>query len=107
MTRIAADQPLVTLINVFTVAPDRQQELVDLLDEATRSTMVNLDGFISANIHKSPGRRARDQLPQWRSREHFEAMLRQPDAIPRMQACAALADSAEPHLYEVASVHNR
>jgi len=107
MTRIAVDQPLVTLINVFTVAPDRQQQLVDLLNEATRTTMVRLDGFISANIHKSLDGARVTNYAQWRSREDFQAMLRHPEAVPHMQACAALAESAEPHLYEVASVHNR
>jgi hypothetical protein len=102
MTRIAADQSLVTLINVFTVAPERQQQLV----EATRTTMVKLDGFISANIHKSlDGVRVTNY--EWRTRADFEAMLGHPEAIPHMQACAALAESVEPHLYDVASVHNR
>jgi quinol monooxygenase YgiN len=107
MTRIAADQSLVTLINVFTVAPERQQQLVDLLDEATRTTMVKLDGFISASIHKSLDGVRVTNYAQWRSRADFEAMLRHPEAIPHMQACAALAESVEPHLYDVASVHNR
>ena len=35
MTRISQDQDVVTLINVFTVAPEDQQRLVDLLVEAT------------------------------------------------------------------------
>jgi hypothetical protein len=35
MTRISQDQDAVTLINVFTVAPEDQQRLVDLLVEAT------------------------------------------------------------------------
>jgi hypothetical protein len=36
MTTIAKDNDVVTLINVFTVEPEHQQRLVDVLVEATR-----------------------------------------------------------------------
>src|SRR5262249_30407728 len=42
-----------TLINVFTVAPERQRELVDLLIDATEQVIQHVPGFISANIHAS------------------------------------------------------
>lgn len=50
MTRIATDQHLVTLVNVFTVAPDRQQALVDLRVAATEQTMCHQPAYVSANI---------------------------------------------------------
>jgi hypothetical protein len=34
-TAIDADQDVATLINVFTVSPGRQQQLVEILEEAT------------------------------------------------------------------------
>lgn len=52
MTTISKDNRYVTLINVFTVEPDRQQQLVDLLIHATETAMRHLPGFISANIHR-------------------------------------------------------
>ncbi len=58
MTRIAKGAKCVTLINVFTVEPAKQQRLVEILVEATESTMRSLPGFISANIHKEPRRHA-------------------------------------------------
>ena len=36
----------VTLINVFTVAPERQQQLVDLLTSATEGSVRNAPGFM-------------------------------------------------------------
>ena len=42
-----------TLINVFTVQPERARELADLLTAATEDVMQHIDGFISANIHLS------------------------------------------------------
>jgi hypothetical protein len=43
----------VTLINVFTVDPARQEELVRVLDEATDKVIKHSPGFVSANIHPS------------------------------------------------------
>jgi len=37
MTYISQDQDVTTLINVFTVAPENQQRLLDLLADATRA----------------------------------------------------------------------
>src|SRR5258705_13019049 len=69
-----------TLINVFSVAPDHQEELAHLLIEATEHTMRHLPGFISANIHTSFDGRHVVNYAQWRSRDAFEAMLRNADA---------------------------
>jgi quinol monooxygenase YgiN len=100
---IRAGAEMVTLINVFSVAPDRQQELANLLIEATDQTMRHQPGFISANIHTSLDGRHVVNYAQWRSRDAFEAMLRNPDARPHMARAAALA-SFDPILCEVAHV---
>jgi hypothetical protein len=47
---IDPDNPIMTLINVFTVDPDKQQQLINLLDAATEKAMKAQLGFISANI---------------------------------------------------------
>ena len=100
---IRAGAEIFTLINVFSVAPDRQQELATLLIEATERTMRHQPGFISANIHTSLDGRHVVNYAQWRSRDAFEAMLRSPDAGPHMTRAAALA-SFDPILCEVAHV---
>ena len=101
MTEISVDTNAVTLINVFTVEPDQQEKLVDLLIEATRDTMQRIDGFVSANIHKSADGVRVTNYAQWRSAAHFEAMLQNPAARPHMQAAAKIATSFDAHLYEV------
>src|ERR1700687_5931394 len=100
---IRAGAEIFTLINVFSVAPDRQRELATLLIEATEQTMRHQPGFISANIHTSLDGRHVVNYAQWRSRDAFEAMLRSPDARPHMTRAAALA-SFDPILCEVAHV---
>jgi quinol monooxygenase YgiN len=78
MTTIAKGTRCVTLINVFVVDPQKQQRLMDLLVEATETTMRDLPGFISANIHKSLDGTRVANYAQWRSREDFQAMLQNP-----------------------------
>jgi hypothetical protein len=51
MTMIAKGARCVTLINVFTLEPAKQHQLVVLLIHATEVTMKHLP--TSANIHKS------------------------------------------------------
>jgi len=48
MTTITTNKNMVTLINVFTVQPENQQRLVDLLTEATKLAMKKQPGYISA-----------------------------------------------------------
>jgi quinol monooxygenase YgiN len=91
MSTIEARRQLLTLVNVFTVDPGRQQELVDLLSDATEQTMKHLPGFVSANIHRSLDGKRVVNYAQWESREAFEAMRSNPDAVPHMKAAAALA----------------
>ena len=50
---IEKGRSVLTLINIFTVEPEKQQKLVALLIEATEQTMKNMPGFVSANIHRS------------------------------------------------------
>ena len=46
MVTISKDNDVVTLINVFTVAPEDQQRLVDVLVDATQAVMRKQQGFI-------------------------------------------------------------
>lgn len=103
MTTIETRREVLTLVNVFTVAPENQQKLVDLLVEATEQTMRRLPGFISANIHKSYDGRRVVNYAQWRSREDFEAMLKNQKAVPHMKHAAELAEF-DPILCEVVHV---
>jgi len=98
-------EPL-TLINVFTVEPARQRELVALLERATHETMCRLDGFVSASIHRSLDGKRVINYAQWRNHAAFEAMQQRPEAQVHMKAAAALA-SFDPILCEVSSTSDR
>lgn len=103
-TTIATGETLATLINVFIVTRQTQQQLVDLLAEATEQVMRHRAGFISADIYASLDGTRVASYAQWRSCEDFQAMLDDPIAQEHM--CAAALADAEPHLYQVASVHH-
>ena len=100
MITISKDNRVVTLINVFTVEPENQQRLVDMLVEATEKTMKNLSGFVSANIHKSTDGVRVANYAQWRSPEDFVAMLKNPEATAHMKPIMEIA-KFDAHLYEV------
>jgi quinol monooxygenase YgiN len=103
---ISPENNVVTLINVFTVAPEHQERLIDLLDRATEEVMRHLPGFVSANLHKSLDGTRVVNYAQWESRAAFEAMLANPEAQRHMAQALTFAHS-EPHLYEVARVIER
>jgi heme-degrading monooxygenase HmoA len=104
MVTIAKDNDVVTLINVFTVAPEDQQSLVDVLAHATRAVMRKQPGFVSANIHRSLDGTRVTNYAQWRTREAFETMLQDQEAAEHMGEAARIAQKFEPHLYEVSFV---
>ncbi|CAA9587770.1 hypothetical protein AVDCRST_MAG81-4244 [uncultured Synechococcales cyanobacterium] len=100
MTTISKDNKVVTLINVFTVEPENQQRLVEMLVEATENTMKDLPGFVSATIHHSADGVRVANYAQWRRREDFEAMLKNPEATAHMKPIIEIA-KFDAHLYEV------
>lgn len=107
MTVIDPDSDVLTLVNVFEVGPDRCDELVELLVEATEQTMAGLDGFVSANIHRSDDGTKVVNYAQWASRGAFEAMLAHPGAQPHMDAAARIADGFTPMLTEAVHTTSR
>lgn len=52
MPTISTERDLVTLANVLTVRPEKQQRLVDVLSE-TASIMNGIHGHVSSNVHES------------------------------------------------------
>src|SRR5439155_21906128 len=97
-TEIRAGTQVVTLINIFEVAPDRQAELVQLLERTTDEVMRHQPGFISSNIHRGLDGTRVANYAQWSSREAFDAMLANPDARREREALAKIGKGS-PFLY--------
>ncbi len=105
-TTIEAHANMATLINRFTVAPERQQELVDVLAQATEDVIRHRPGFIAANIHASVDGRYVLNYAQWESEDAFRAMLADPVCQEHMGRASGMAE-VDPGLYTVESVHHR
>ena len=100
MTTISTTKPVVTLINVFTVMPEKQQELVEVLIRALDEVLRHLPGYVSSNIHQSLDGTQVVDYAQWESQEAFEAIFTNPAAMAHIQQAAAIATAA-PQLYRV------
>lgn len=100
MTTIEINKDIVTLINVFTVDPSKQQVLVDALIETTKKVWHLQDGYISASIHKSRDRKKVVNYVQYKSKEAFDKRLDDPQAIVHMNKILSMA-KADGNLYDV------
>ena len=100
MTKLDPSDGHAVLINTFIVRPEKAEELVKVLAEATE-TMRTMAGFVSANLHVSRDRTRVVNYAQWRSDADFKAMLGNEDARPHIKAAADLAESYEPMVYSL------
>jgi heme-degrading monooxygenase HmoA len=103
---IVTGDEILTLINTFTCADVRQNELIDAIDRATREVFVKLDGFISASVHASLDRTRVINYVQWRSVEDFDNAELHADVRKNLDEIMAIAESADPRLFHVKAVHH-
>lgn len=106
MTTIAENAGLVTFINVFTVEPSNQQELLDILARATDTSVRDVPGFISAALHRSVDGTRVTMYGQWKSVEHYQhyqSMRSNPVTSPYVERVLAIA-KFDPGMYEVVKV---
>ncbi len=100
MTTISVQSGVITLINVFTVDPANQRRLIELLTEATEVSVRRAPGFVSASLHRSKDGTKVTMYAQWQSIDHYQAMRRDPVALPFLQQALTIA-KFEPGVYEV------
>ena len=104
MTTISASRKLVTLINVFTVEPENQRQLLELLARATETSVRHAPGFVSASLHRSLDGTKVTMYAQWRSVEDYQAMRENPAPLPYFQQALAIA-KFDPGMYEVVETY--
>jgi quinol monooxygenase YgiN len=104
MTTILPSRKLVTLINVFTVEPLNQRQLLELLARATETSVRHAPGFVSASLHRSLDETKVTMYAQWRSAEDYQAMRENPAPLPYLQQALAIA-KFDPGMYEVVETY--
>src|SRR5262245_51502812 len=92
-----------TAVNVFTVAPDHQARLVELLRHATDSSIRHVPGFVGAALHRSFDGTKVTMYAQWRTPEDYTRMRARSDASPFLAEALTFAHF-EPGFYEVTDV---
>ena len=102
LTITTGERPM-TVINVFTVAPPQQARLIELLTQATESSIRHLPGFAGAALHRSLDGTKVTMYAQWATPEDYDRMRAQPDASPILAEALSIAHF-DPGFYEVTRV---
>jgi quinol monooxygenase YgiN len=102
LTITAGDRPM-TVINVFTVATAEQGRLVELLTQATESSIRHIPGFVGAALHRSLDGTKVTMYAQWATSQDYDRMRARPDASPILAEALSMA-RFDPGFYEVTRV---
>ena len=98
---VSREGHLVTLINVFETKPEQQQALLDQLSRFAESVKEE-PGMIGAALHRSTDGTRVINYAQWRSEEDLDRFVKK--YREHMGALLLLAERADAHVYEVASL---
>jgi len=100
---IQTDSGLTTFINVFTIAPEQQQALLDLLKAQTDTSMRKQSGFINANFHRSlDGTRVVNYV-QWTDQRSSDIIHEDPEIMAGFAQYQQLNVKMDLRYYEVTS----
>ena len=80
--QISTTNPVVTVINVFSVEPKNQQQLIEQLKELSKNFVELQPGFVSANVHRSFDGNRVISYAQWKTKQDYQSIYANPDAMP-------------------------
>lgn len=99
MPTIAKNNDVITVIIIFAVEPERQQELVDTIIEFVEVVKYQ-PGFVSSSIHKSIDGVRVMNYAQWKSQEDYQAFINNSEIQNRGTKLSKF-QLHESHIYEV------
>jgi len=103
MPTISKGSVPLTLINVFTVKPEHQDELIALLKDVTEHRVRHCKGFVSASLHRGIDGTKVAMYAQWASLDDYNAMRKDAGSAGTMEKALQLG-TFEPGMYEVAEI---
>jgi quinol monooxygenase YgiN len=103
MPTISKGRAPITLINVFAVTPEKQNELIELLTDVTEQNVRHHKGFISASLHRGIDGKKVTMYAQWASVDDYETMRRNPGPAPALEQALKIA-TFDPGMYEVVEI---
>ena len=98
MPTISTNNELATVIAIFNVEPEKQQELLDNMSEFAK-TLKQQPSFVSANFHKSLDGLKVANYAQWKTKEDFENFIQNPQVLQK--ASKIIENNFDSHVYEV------
>lgn len=101
MPTIAKDNRVITVIIIFAVEPERQQELIEAIAEFLETAVKQQPGFVSSSIHKSLDGVRVMNYAQWQSQEDYKAFINN-SSVQSQGAKLANFHLLHSHVYEVA-----
>jgi heme-degrading monooxygenase HmoA len=102
-TKLIPNNGQLTLINTYTVQPDRAEELIEFLARATQETLRYVPGFISANLHRSFDRTKVVNYAQWVDAEATGAARQDSRVAELMRQQLQIAETFNPHAFTLRS----
>jgi len=98
MPTIATNNEVATVIIIFNVEPEKQQELLDTVAEFVK-TVNKQPGFVSANLHKSLDGLKVANYAQWKTIKDYENFINNSDV--QEKASKIKTNNPDSHIYEV------
>ena len=105
MATLSLDNSLTTVIIIFTVKPEQQQELIDTIKEFLE-TVQTLPGFVSASLHKSIDGVKVVNYAQWSSMDDFESFINNQEVKAKASKLFEF-DPPDTHVYEIVTSESK
>ena len=105
MATLSLDNSLTTVMVIFTVKPEQQQELIDTIKEFSE-TVKTQPGFVSANLHKSIDGVKVVNYAQWSSMDAYESFVNNQEV---QSQAGKLREFTPPdsHVYEIVTSESK
>ena len=100
MPTIAKNNDIITVIIIFAVEPERQQELVDNIVEFVEKGVKHQPGFVSSSIHKSIDGLRVMNYAQWKTHQDYQAFINN-SQLHQLGAKLSQFQIHESHIYEI------
>jgi quinol monooxygenase YgiN len=100
MPTIAKNNDVITVIVIFAVEPERQQELIDTITTFIETAVKHQPGFVSASLHKSTDGVRVMNYAQWQTLEYYQAFVTNAQ-MRQVGAKLSQFQIHESHIYEV------
>jgi len=91
----------ITTVNVYTVPPERAEEVLNYLIQSAEETVRHVPGFLSFNFHLSLDRTQIVNYGQWESREAVMAARSNPQIVALMAETTKIAGPSNSIPYEL------